>query len=106
MSPPTARRNAVAKCRLPSAGVVSPCRIAPSAAAWRAYNNPHPCAIGNGHGASGWQCYEIVREDENLGVNRGADHFAIAWRLTAAGWLGCALLQLILYLRPSPYGGP
>jgi hypothetical protein len=41
-----------------------------------------------------------------LGVNRGADHFAIAWRLTAAGWLGCALLQFILYLRPSPYGGP
>jgi hypothetical protein len=37
---------------------------------------------------------------------RGADQFAIAWRLTAAGWLGCALLQLILYLRPSPYGGP
>lgn len=37
---------------------------------------------------------------------RGADHFAIAWRLTAGSWLGCALLQLILYLRPSPYGGP
>ena len=37
---------------------------------------------------------------------RGADHFAIAGRLTAAAWLGCALLQLILYLRPSPYGGP
>lgn len=37
---------------------------------------------------------------------RGADQFAIAWRLTAAAWLGCALLQLILYLRPSPYGGP
>ncbi len=37
---------------------------------------------------------------------RGSDHFAIAWRLTAAAWLGCALLQLILYLRPSPYGGP
>jgi arylsulfatase A-like enzyme len=30
----------------------------------------------------------------------------LAWRLTAAGWLGCALLQLILYVRPSPYGGP
>jgi hypothetical protein len=30
----------------------------------------------------------------------------MAWRLTAAGWLGCALLQLVLYLRPSPYGGP
>jgi Sulfatase len=37
---------------------------------------------------------------------RGAEHFAMAWRLTAAAWLGCALLQLILYLRPSPYGGP
>jgi arylsulfatase A-like enzyme len=37
---------------------------------------------------------------------RGADHFAIAWRLTVAGWVGCALLQLILYMRPSPYGGP
>ena len=41
-----------------------------------------------------------------MGASRGADHFAIAWRLTAAGWLGCALLQLLLYLRPSPYGGP
>ncbi|HYD36491.1 MAG TPA: sulfatase-like hydrolase/transferase [Allosphingosinicella sp.] len=37
---------------------------------------------------------------------RGAEQFAIAWRLAAAGWVGCALLQLILYLRPSPYGGP
>lgn len=36
----------------------------------------------------------------------GADHFETAWRLTFASWLGCALLQLILYLRPSPYGGP
>jgi len=37
---------------------------------------------------------------------RGSDHFAIAWRLTAAAWLGCAILQFLLYLRPSPYGGP
>ncbi|WP_167737462.1 LTA synthase family protein [Sphingomonas parva] len=37
---------------------------------------------------------------------RGADHFETAWRLAAAGWIGCALLQLLLYLRPSPYGGP
>ena len=37
---------------------------------------------------------------------QGRDHYAIAWRLTAAGWLGCALLQFLLYLRPSPYGGP
>ena len=44
--------------------------------------------------------------EEDAAAPRGADHFAIAWRLTAAGWLGCALLQLILYLRPSPYGGP
>ena len=36
----------------------------------------------------------------------GSDHFATAWRLTLAAWLGCAALQLILYLRPSPYGGP
>ena len=43
---------------------------------------------------------------EGAKVVRGADHFGIAWRLTAAGWLGCALLQLLLYLRPSPYGGP
>ncbi len=37
---------------------------------------------------------------------RGSEHFGLAWRLTAAAWLGCALLQFILYLRPSPYGGP
>jgi hypothetical protein len=37
---------------------------------------------------------------------RGADHFAIAWRLTLGSWISCALLQFILYLRPSPYGGP
>jgi arylsulfatase A-like enzyme len=37
---------------------------------------------------------------------RGRDQFAVAWRLAAGGWVGCALLQLVLYLRPSPYGGP
>jgi hypothetical protein len=37
---------------------------------------------------------------------RGAEHFAVAWRLAAGAWLACALLQFILYLRPSPYGGP
>lgn len=37
---------------------------------------------------------------------RGHDQFAVAWRLTAGGWVACALLQLTLYLRPSPYGGP
>ncbi len=36
----------------------------------------------------------------------GREQFGIAWRLAAGGWLGCALLQFILYLRPSPYGGP
>jgi len=44
--------------------------------------------------------------EEGAAEPRGADHFAIAWRLTAGAWLGCALLQLLLYLRPSPYGGP
>jgi hypothetical protein len=37
---------------------------------------------------------------------RGADHFSVVWRLTLGAWVACALLQLILYLRPSPYGGP
>lgn len=35
----------------------------------------------------------------------GADHYAIAWRLAAGAWVGCAILRLLLYLRPSPYGG-
>jgi sulfatase-like protein len=35
-----------------------------------------------------------------------ARHFAIAWRLALGGLLGCALLQVLLYVRPSPYGGP
>lgn len=43
---------------------------------------------------------------ETGGPARGADEFGTGWRLTAAAWLGCALLQFILYLRPSPYGGP
>lgn len=34
-----------------------------------------------------------------------ARHFAIALRLALGGLIGCALLQLLLYVRPSPYGG-
>jgi hypothetical protein len=34
-----------------------------------------------------------------------ARHFAIAFRLALGALIGCALLQLALYLRPSPYGG-
>jgi len=34
-----------------------------------------------------------------------ARHFAIAFRLALGGLIGCALLQLMLYARPSPYGG-
>lgn len=48
----------------------------------------------------------MVSAMADAGEARGRDHFAIAWRLTAACWLGCALLQFLLYLRPSPYGGP
>ncbi|HYD36492.1 MAG TPA: hypothetical protein VEA60_02695, partial [Allosphingosinicella sp.] len=36
----------------------------------------------------------------------GRGEFAVAFRLALAGWLGCVLLQAILYLRPGPYGGP
>ncbi len=46
---------------------------------------------------------EIQREPS---TRRGRDHFDIAWRLALYGWLGCVLLQLALYLRPGPYGGP
>src|SRR5688500_17574720 len=35
-----------------------------------------------------------------------ARHFAIAFRLALGCLIGCALLQILLYLRPSPYGGP
>jgi phosphoglycerol transferase MdoB-like AlkP superfamily enzyme len=37
---------------------------------------------------------------------QGSGHFALALRLAVAAWLGCALLQLFLYLRPGAYGGP
>lgn len=36
----------------------------------------------------------------------GRDQFALAFRLAVAGWVGCALLQILLYVRPGPYGGP
>ena len=36
----------------------------------------------------------------------GAGQFALAFRLALAGWLGCVALQLALYLRPAPHGGP
>lgn len=35
-----------------------------------------------------------------------ARHFAVAFRLALGCLIGCALLQILLYLRPSPYGGP
>ena len=41
-----------------------------------------------------------------LDAGTGREQFAIAWRLALLGWLGCVLLQLALYLRPGPYGGP
>src|SRR3954471_13724417 len=55
----------------------------------------------------------LLERDQDEGESRGRpsvrcgrDHFDIAWRLALLGWLGCVLLQLALYLRPGPYGGP
>ncbi|HEX6375757.1 MAG TPA: sulfatase-like hydrolase/transferase [Allosphingosinicella sp.] len=36
----------------------------------------------------------------------GPSAFWICVQLAAAAWLGCAMLQLLLYARASPYGGP
>lgn len=36
----------------------------------------------------------------------GRDHFVLAFRLALAGWIGCVLLQVFLYVRPAPHGGP
>ena len=38
-------------------------------------------------------------------MGASARHFAIAFKLALGGLIGCALLQLLLYARPSPYGG-
>lgn len=37
---------------------------------------------------------------------RGADAFALSFLLALAGWIGCVLLQILLYVRPAPAGGP
>ena len=37
---------------------------------------------------------------------KGSAGFATALRLALGGLAGCAVLQLLLYLRPSPYSGP
>ena len=37
---------------------------------------------------------------------RGRDHFVTALKLAFGAWLGCALLQILLYARPAPNGGP
>ena len=37
---------------------------------------------------------------------RGRDHFVAALKLAFGAWLGCALLQILLYARPAPNGGP
>lgn len=36
----------------------------------------------------------------------GRQLFAVSFRLALAGWIGCVLLQVLLYARPGPYGGP
>ncbi len=36
----------------------------------------------------------------------GRDAFDSAWRLALLAWLGCVLLQILLYARPGPHGDP
>jgi hypothetical protein len=36
----------------------------------------------------------------------GREAFDFAWRLALLAWLGCVLLQILLYVRPGPYGDP
>jgi arylsulfatase A-like enzyme len=42
----------------------------------------------------------------NTEAAQGSAHFAVALRLAIGALAGCVVLQLFLYLRPSPYGGP
>ncbi|HYD23663.1 MAG TPA: sulfatase-like hydrolase/transferase [Croceibacterium sp.] len=37
---------------------------------------------------------------------RGREHFMLALWLAVGGWFGCVALQVALYLRPAPHGGP
>jgi hypothetical protein len=39
-------------------------------------------------------------------IATGREAFHVAWRLALLGWLGCVLLQVLLYARPGPYGDP
>ncbi|HET9640687.1 MAG TPA: LTA synthase family protein [Allosphingosinicella sp.] len=39
-------------------------------------------------------------------MTSGRAQFDLAWRVALLGWLGCALLQILLYARPGPYGDP
>jgi hypothetical protein len=39
-------------------------------------------------------------------MTSGRAQFDLAWRLALLGWLGCVLLQILLYARPGPYGDP
>lgn len=39
-------------------------------------------------------------------MTSGRAQFDAAWRLALLGWLGCVLLQILLYARPGPYGDP
>ncbi|MGQ0560211.1 MAG: LTA synthase family protein [Sphingosinicella sp.] len=48
---------------------------------------------------------EAVARPESDGARYGSGQFALAFRLALGGWIGCLTLQLLLYLRPGPYGG-
>ena len=40
------------------------------------------------------------------GAARGRDFFVRAFLLASGGWIACVLLQILLYARPAPHGGP
>jgi hypothetical protein len=42
----------------------------------------------------------------SLAEPRGGDHLTVAHRLAAVAWLAMAFQEIMLFARPTPYGGP
>ena len=48
----------------------------------------------------------VAAEEGEAETVRGRDFFGRAFLLASGGWIGCVLLQVLLYARPAPHGGP